>query len=605
MSDSPILDRYARPIESRGAVSTLSNPQDWLIDAFGGGSVKANVNVNETAMLGVAAFYAGVNAISSDIGLMVKKLMAYDQPTDTVSWLRSHPFERVLNVAPNQEMTAMSFWSSVIAHAIGWGGGFAEIIRDRSGRVVALELIDPTSVTMLRDGDGSIVYRVLFTAKDYTAKYVAVDLRSDQVFHVFGLSFDGLTGYQLAKIAKESFGIAIATQDQSATFFANGMTPSGILEHPAVMSDESFRRLRQSFQERYAGSANASKPIILEEGTKWQQLGVEPEKSQMIQSMQFSIENVARWLRIPLSKLHHLLKANFATLEMQNQEYYDDALLPWKVRVEQEIQIKLMGALPENYYVELDMSTKLRGDQNARSSYYREVFNIGSLTPNEVRKGEGLNPLPEGNETWIQLNMAPARAILRKQELEIEKTELEIEKLRLEVEGMRSPPDPVPLAIPFDPEPPDAEEADPEEDMPSENTDTAPEDSTRALCEALENAHKPLISSAFARLLRVVGEKNSRMAHKEGHLDWQKGFIREHSAYALPILSEPIAAFLASRDAVLGRSDVNTDLIPRISDQYLRFVEYAIAENRTRGIEFNAVAATLAATTLEILRDGI
>jgi len=601
-----ILDAYGQKMvaEERGYISgssNLRNPTSDLLNAFNATDNDSNVVVTPETMLGISAFWCAVYAISSDIGLMQKNVKHTEDGGDRVVVDTHDPIAKLLNKEPNQDMDAMDFWSAFLSHALAWGGGFAEIVRDGAGQPTSLELIDPTTVTIWRDELGKIVYRVILDLSTGRDKSVILD--DTEMFHVIGLSYNGISGYPLAQIARNAMGIAIASQSQSGTFFENGMTPSGILEHPGIMGDEAFRRLRKSFSERYAGSANSGKPLLLEEGTKWTQLGVDPEKAQMTESQQFSIENVARWFRIPPSKLMHLLKANFNTLEMQHQEYYDDTLLPWVTKLEEQAERKLLTHRPDNYFIQLDMSSKLRGDQDSRSKYYKERFTISSMSSNEVRKREGENPSEEegANNAWIQMAMAPSEELYKQATLTTQLKEVELEVAKFNLEALKNPPAPEPEPTPqLEKEPTDEDPVENNNANPRNIIDGAPEKEkqTRDATEVIEDqelcvefefadneqsdnsAEKEKrikivaaivessiipVTSAYRRLLHAVADK-ARRAHKRGDLqEWASEFFDQHREYAEPIISEPLEACIR---AIAVATD--TEYAPENYDVYVR-----------------------------------
>jgi HK97 family phage portal protein len=123
-----------------------------------------------------------------------------------------------------------------------------------AGQVVALYPLMPDRMEVCRDGDGEIYY--LYTkATDENPKikeYGTVRLRKENVMHIPGLGFDGLVGYSPIAMAKNAIGMAIACEEFGAKFFANGASPSGVLEHPGTIKDP--QRVREAWQSQFGGS---------------------------------------------------------------------------------------------------------------------------------------------------------------------------------------------------------------------------------------------------------------------------------------------------------------------------------------------------------------
>jgi HK97 family phage portal protein len=573
MENSTLVGPNGRPLEAR---STLANPSNALFEAFTGGQPTAsNIRVNEQTALSISAFYAAVTAISSDIASFPRLLIeenpkdgTFKRHTDTAN------IESLLNFAPNSESTGATFWQSYLVHAVVWGNAYAEIIRDKSEKVVEFWLLDPESVQMVRSDSGQLGFKVYFQGRTGSMSKV---LDPRDVLYMPGVSFNGIEGARWVKIAKESLGVGVAAQEFNGAYIGNSATPAGSIEVPGELSPEAFNRLRKSFANRHEGSSNAGRTIVLEDGATWHQLGSDPEKAQLSETRLFTIEEVARWLRFPLSKLQHLVNsANHNSLEQLDKEYVSDTLTPWMQRFQQVCKQKIFNTLPKegrDFRIKHDTRARQQGDSSQVSEIQREQVNIGALTPNEVRKLNGLNPIdgdPGGEQSWMQSAMAPTSAILRKWDLEAENQALANEKLRLEIEGMKAAamePEPEPTV---DPEEPTDDQEDPEDPTSDDEIAASPEetptdDATRALIQqvlaevgfsaverdyemldGLEDAQTPMFEMTFQRLLAVEHDKVTRKA-KSGDLhDWYEGFYSSHSKYVKTAISTPIETFCRS-----------------------------------------------------------
>ena len=143
-----------------------------------------------------------------------------------------------------------------------------------------------------------------------------VTLRRDEVLHIPGLGFDGLIGYSPIAMAKNAIGMALATEEYGASFFANGANPGGVLEHPGVVKDP--QRVKDSWNSVYQGSANAHRIAVLEEGMKFQAIGIPPEQAQFLETRKFQINEIARIFRVPPHMVADLDKSSFSNIEQQS-----------------------------------------------------------------------------------------------------------------------------------------------------------------------------------------------------------------------------------------------------------------------------------------------
>jgi phage portal protein BeeE len=136
----------------------------------------------------------------------------------------------------------------------------------------------------------------------------------------------------------------------------------------------------------------------------WQQLGIPPETAQFLETRQFQVVEICRWYRMPPHKVQDLSGAKYANVEQQNLEYVTDTLMPWTIRWEQQLKRKLFADDPEHFAEHLLLGL-LRGDQAARSTFYKELFGLAAISPNDIREAENFNPLgPDGDTYFVATN---------------------------------------------------------------------------------------------------------------------------------------------------------------------------------------------------------
>lgn len=392
-------------------VSDLRNPALWLHDAIGGGRTAAGENVGPASALTLSSYYAGLRVVSEDISWL--PLQLFEKTPQGRKQLPNHPIARLLNLQPNKNMTSMSFRATLTSHAMSWFGGFAEIQENGRGDPIALHPIHPSRVN-IRMINGEIFYDVKVPTG------IKIDLKTgvpanvirfpqEKIFHISGLGGDGITGYSVLRIAMESLGVALAQQTFAATFFGNGSTIGGLLEHPEKLEDEDYERLRESWSEVHQGPYNAHRVAILEEGMKWSKTGVPPKDAQLLEARMFSIEEVARWFRLSPVKIGHNQNVPFANISSLQQAHVNDALMPWMIRWEQEIKRKLIAPREKNVFAKHNVNALLRGEPKARMEFLTGMVKEGLMSANEAREKEDLNPSPDqnANKLFKPLNMAP------------------------------------------------------------------------------------------------------------------------------------------------------------------------------------------------------
>jgi HK97 family phage portal protein len=375
----PFLARF---FQSRASPKNTfwSSPYSFLF-----GTTSSGKTVNERTAMQTTAVYACVRILAETIAslpLHTYKYTASGKEKDT-----SHQLYYLLHDEPNPEMTSFVFRETLMSHLLLWGNAYAQIIRDGRGKVIALYPLLPDRVTVNRTTDGQLYY-------EYRKDTGYVILRPEDVLHIPGLGFDGLIGYSPIAMAKNAIGMAIATEEYGAKFFSNGASPGGVLEHPGVVKDPA--RIRESWNAVYQGSSNAHRVAVLEEGMKFQPIGIPPEQAQFLETRKFQINEIARIFRIPPHMIGDLEKSSFSNIEQQSLEFVKYTLDPWVVRWEQAMQRALLLPVEKkDYFIKFNVDGLLRGDYQSRMNGYAVGRQNGWMSANDIRELENLNRIPE------------------------------------------------------------------------------------------------------------------------------------------------------------------------------------------------------------------
>ena len=360
---------------------------------------EAGIYVDHDTALQSSAVYACIRVIAEDIASLPWHVYVrrQDGGRDRAAF---SPVEKILNSRPNQEMSAFSFRETLTAWALTWGNGYAEIVRDMAGRIAELYPISPDRVEVKRDNSGKIVYEIS------NARSANSYLEGKDVYHLHGVGFDGLVGYSTVSLAARSIGLSISLEEFGAQFFGNGSQLGGLLEIPnGVLDSNGKANLRDTFNKAHQGPSNAHKVEILDAGITYKEVGVEPNKGQFTESRQNQVEEICRWFRVSPHKVAHLLRMTFNNVEQLSIDHVQGALIPWMTRLEQEADYKLFSTQNTRQYTKISANALLRGDTESRTTFYREMWNLGVLSVNEIRELEDMNPVEDGDKRFVQLNM--------------------------------------------------------------------------------------------------------------------------------------------------------------------------------------------------------
>ena len=374
---------------------------------FLGGSSSSKA-VTERSAMQMTAVYSCVRILSEAVAGLPLHLYRYNDSGSKEKAV-DHPLYRLLHDEPNPEMSSFVFRETLMTHLLLWGNAYAQIIRNGKGEIIALYPLMPNKMTVDRDENGRLYYSYQRSNDEAIGESGRVILKPSDVLHIPGLGFDGLVGYSPIAMAKNAIGLAIATEEYGAKFFANGAAPSGVLEHPGTLKDPS--KIREAWQSQFGGSQNSGKVAVLEEGMKYTPISISPEQAQFLETRKFQINEIARIFRVPPHMVGDLEKSSFSNIEQQSLEFVKYTLDPWVVRLEQSIMRSLLSPTEKSeYFVKFNLEGLLRGDYQSRMNGYAIGRQNGWMSANDIRELENLDLIPDedgGNLYLVNGNMLP------------------------------------------------------------------------------------------------------------------------------------------------------------------------------------------------------
>lgn len=389
----------------RGLFRSRDKPQNRMSSAFSFlfGGTTSGKTVNERTAMQATAVYACVRILAEAIAGLPLRVYRYRSDGGKEKAV-GHRLYYLIHNEPNPEMTSFVFREALMSHLLLWGNAYAQIIRDGRGQVLALYPLLPNKMDVSRSASGELTYIYRRDAEEsrINPDSGTVVLRRDEVLHIPGLGFDGLVGYSPIGIAKNAIGLAMATEEYGASFFSNGANPGGVLEHPGVVKDP--KRVRESWNAVYQGSGNSHRIAVLEEGMKFQSIGIPPEQAQFLETRKFQINEIARIFRVPPHMVGDLEKSSFSNIEQQSLEFVKYTLNPWVMRWEQALQQALL--LPSEkpkYFIRFNVDGLLRGDYQGRMNGYATGRQNGWLSANDIRELEDMNRIPneDGGDLYL------------------------------------------------------------------------------------------------------------------------------------------------------------------------------------------------------------
>lgn len=369
---------------------SVSFDPSWS-DFFAQRKVKSGVPVNLETALEVSVVYACIRVIANGISQVPLRVMRDVAGGSGVEPALDHPLYKVLNRKPNQWQTSFAMRETMMLHLLLTGNAFfyKNIVRKRVRELIP---IDPGSVSITRNNDYSITYRI--TGIDGSS----IELPQSLVWHVRGPSWDTWRGLDPVRQAREAIGLTIATENTQAELHANGMQMSGTYSTDQKIGPEDFKKI-QAWIAAQVGGANRHKPFVIDAGFKWSPQSMTGVDAQHLETRRFQVEQICHAFGVfPAMIGHPGQSMTFASAEQVFQAHVVHALTPWVERIEQSIDNDLLDEPgDEAYSARFDMNSLLRGATKDRGEFYAKALGSGGspawMTQDEVRALEDLNPL--------------------------------------------------------------------------------------------------------------------------------------------------------------------------------------------------------------------
>lgn len=363
-----------------------------VLDAFGVTPGAAGINVTPVSAMRVAAVFACVQKIAGAISTLPLDVFSTDGETPTK--LPRDDLWYKLNEQPAPQFTAASHWEGVSMGQLLRGDAFTWIRRAANNSIRELLPIPWSAVSPMLQDDGSVRYYLHYQG-------ISTWASPDEILHFPGFGFDGLKSMSvISYAARNAVGNAMAMDEYSGKFFANGAHPSIIIKSPNKMSPEHVTTLQTAFNNKYSGLDNAHRlPLVLTEGLDAKEISLNADDAQLLEARKFQVIDIARAFGVP----PHMIGETSAStswgsgIEAMSRGFVTYTLQPHLKRIEQELNRKLFPRNPTKF-VRFDREALIEGDSKAQAEYNRAALGgpgtgPGWMSIDEVRKSKGLRPL--------------------------------------------------------------------------------------------------------------------------------------------------------------------------------------------------------------------
>lgn len=370
---------------------------DQIVEGYSNIS-KAGININPMTALQCSTVLACVRVIANGISQIPFKLYRLDGKQRNPA--TRHPLFDLLTNVPNDFQTSYEFRQMIALHLCLTGNAYIWINRV-DGRIVELLPYPPNTVSINRNN-----WEVTYGIHLQSGKWITVP--ASDMWHIRWLSYDGVAGLSSVQLARDTIGLSLALENYGSNTFRNGARLSGILTLDHKLDQEQRKSLKEAWEAAFTGPDNDGKVAVLGADMKWQQLSSTNDSAQFIESRKHQIEEICRAFGVPPIMIGYSDKAStYASAEQMFLSHVVHTMSPWYANIEQSANKALLSKNERKagYYFKFNVNALLRGATIDRAEFYTKLYNIGALSPNEIRELEDLNPYPNGDEYRVPLNM--------------------------------------------------------------------------------------------------------------------------------------------------------------------------------------------------------
>lgn len=346
------------------------------------------------------------------------KMPTFIMDGKTKKHLENHPVLPLLTVRPNEAMTPSVHKKMLEVNRLLTGNAYDWIVRDpKTGRPVELIPVPGDLVQPFRDTKGHVWY---FVTSPITGQLMT--LSGEDMCHFKAFSYDGINGVSVLSRAADVIRSGRAAQQYASSLYENAGTPSGVLtidtdlngtlevkrEDGTTEQVKIKDQIRKEWEKAHSGPSNAHRVAILDMGMKYQPISISPRDVQFVESVDTTVQDIARAFGVPLYKLQSGKQA-YSSNEQNSIDYIVSTLHPIVTQYEEERTWKLLrdSEIRAGLEIRMNLAAELKGDFNARANWYETMRNCGVFSPNDICALEDLPDVPGGDSRYASWNYGP------------------------------------------------------------------------------------------------------------------------------------------------------------------------------------------------------
>jgi len=386
---------FAEYIASLFEPNALYAPWDdfWYGGKTAGGNTMSGPVAGPDTAMHVAAFFNGVRILAETVAQ--PPLILYERTSeDTKEKAQNNPLFTLLHDQPNQFQSSYEYRLLLTTNMLLGGNAYSEIVSGSRGPIGELRPLMTGYMTPKKLASGRLGYMYRDEKGNETV------YTQDEIFHVraFPLSADGVTGQSLLTFARETLGLALATQNYGTRLYNTDAKQRGNYAIPGSLTKEQIDTIKDQIRQ-------SDGLMVLTNGATWVQTGMTAQDAEFLLNRKFEIVEICRWLNVQPHLLKDLDRSTNNNIEHQGLEFLQFTMMPYFINWEQSILRDLI-VQKSRFFAEFLVDGLVRADIATRYSAYGTGINTGFMSRNQVRIKENWNSEPGLDQFLVDQNKA-------------------------------------------------------------------------------------------------------------------------------------------------------------------------------------------------------
>ena len=365
------------------------------------GTVEPEQRKEEESVFGLALNYNGWSTYKTSQSLAlsavyrcVEVIKLYRTDEKGFKYEMNNNLSFILSKKPTGKINAFTFYKLIVKDILLQGNAYALILREK-GEVIGLQYVQAGLVSPIDRID-----RI-----EYQVTGIKGVVRQEDILHFMNYTDNGVFGISVLTHARRTLGIADYGENASENFYKSGGCTTGFLKFDGPSSGKQREEILSAWNQATGGVRNQPNGIpVLPANVNYTQLSVNPADAQLLESREFSVVEICRFFGVSPTKCFDLTHASYNNSEMAELAFLNDTLRPLLTKIEMEMETKLFK--PEDKYdIKFDVSELLRTDKKSQAEYFTKLFNLGVLSPNDIRKELDMEEIEGGDIHCAQVNL--------------------------------------------------------------------------------------------------------------------------------------------------------------------------------------------------------